>query len=145
MILRYLCLMEDAIILDLLDKLSASESSRKKFLEAVRQLPESQRNMELEDIESGIACITMKLMQHLTVTLNSWVAKWLPMSTNLTTPCWHWWRKLLKVRGTTLLNRGDFLWQKLQSYGEALNLRGAMTPLAPLFPPPMLAGDQCVT
>ena len=41
--------------------------------------------------------------------------------------------KLLKVRGATLLNWSDFLLQKSQSYGEALNLRGAMAPLAPLF------------
>ena len=33
-----------------------------------------------------------------------------------------------------------FLLQKLQSYGEASNLRGAMAPLASLFPPPMHDG-----
>ena len=32
-----------------------------------------------------------------------------------------------------LLARSDFLLQKLQSYGESLNLRGAMAPLAPYF------------
>ena len=51
--------------------------------------------------------------------------------------CSHWRRKLLKVRGATLLNWNDFVLQKLQSYGEALNLRGAMAPVAPLFPPSM--------
>ena len=47
--------------------------------------------------------------------------------------CWkHWWRKLLKVKGDTLLNWRDFLLQKLHSFGEALNLRGAIH--GPLFP-----------
>ena len=36
-------------------------------------------------------------------------------------------------KGATLLNRCDFLWQKLQPCGEALNLRGAMPPLPPYF------------
>ena len=35
-------------------------------------------------------------------------------------------------KGATLLNRCDFLWQKLQPCGEALNLRGAMPPLPPI-------------
>ena len=39
----------------------------------------------------------------------------------------------MKVRGATLLNSSDFLLQKLHSYGEALNLRGAMAPLSPYF------------
>ena len=53
----------------------------------------------------------------------------------------HWWRKLLKVRGS-LLHRGDFLLRKLNSYGEALNSREAMVPL---FPPPMcIAGCQLI-
>ena len=42
------------------------------------------------------------------------------------------------VRRATLLNCSDFLFQKLQSYGEVLNLRAAMALVAPLFPPPML-------
>ena len=33
---------------------------------------------------------------------------------------------------TTLLNWSDFLLQKLYSYGEALNLSGAMIPLVPI-------------
>ena len=41
----------------------------------------------------------------------------------------HWRRKLLKVRGATLIDQSDFLLQKLHSYGEALNLMGAMAPL----------------
>ena len=48
----------------------------------------------------------------------------------------HWRRKLLKVRGATLLNWSDFLLQKLQSYGEASNLRGPWLPGSPI-PPPM--------
>ena len=46
---------------------------------------------------------------------------------------YHWRRKPLKVRGATLLSWSDFLLQKLQSYGELLNLRGAMAPLPPYF------------
>ena len=38
-------------------------------------------------------------------------------------------------KGATLLNWSDFLLQKLNSYGEPLNLRGAMPPLLP----PMIA------
>ena len=34
-------------------------------------------------------------------------------------------------KGATLLNWNDFLLEKIHSYGEALNLRGAMAPLAP--------------
>ena len=36
-----------------------------------------------------------------------------------------------------MLNGSDFLLQKLYSYREALNLRGVMAPLVPLFLPPM--------
>ena len=43
-----------------------------------------------------------------------------------------------KSKEATFLNWSDFLLQKLQSYGEALNLRGAMAPVAPLFPPPVV-------
>ena len=39
----------------------------------------------------------------------------------------------MKVRGATLLNLSDFILQKLYSYGEALNLRGAMASLALYF------------
>ena len=42
-------------------------------------------------------------------------------------------RKLLKIRGATLLNWSDFLLQKLHSYGEALNLKGVMAPWPPYF------------
>ena len=45
----------------------------------------------------------------------------------------HWRRKLLKVRGITLLNKlKRFSIAKLHSYGRALNFRGAMAPLFPL-------------
>ena len=47
---------------------------------------------------------------------------------------YHWRRDLLKVRGGHFANCwSDFLLQKLQSYGEALNLRGAMAPWPPYF------------
>ena len=36
-------------------------------------------------------------------------------------------------KGTTLLQWSDFLLQKLNSYREALNLRGGMAPLPPIF------------
>ena len=46
----------------------------------------------------------------------------------------HWRMKLLKVRAqATLLKWSNFLLQKLNSYEEALNLRGTMAPLAPYF------------
>ena len=44
-------------------------------------------------------------------------------------------KETTESKGATLLNWSDFLLQKLYSYGEGLNLRGAM---APLFPLPML-------
>ena len=43
-------------------------------------------------------------------------------------------------KGGHFAKLNDFLLQKLQSYGEVSNLRGAMAPLAPLFLPPMLYG-----
>ena len=47
--------MEDTTVLSLLDKLFTNESLRKKFLEAIRQPPEPQQNVEPEDTESGSA------------------------------------------------------------------------------------------
>ena len=38
----------------------------------------------------------------------------------------------MKREGGTLLNRSDFLLQKLHFYGEALNLREAMAPCLPI-------------
>ena len=56
---------------------------------------------------------------------------WLQVATQLDTLA----EEAAKIKGATLLNRSDFLLEKLHSYGKALNLRGAM---APLFPPPMI-------
>ena len=47
--------MEDATVLNLLDKLSFSKSLQ-KFLQAIRKPPESQRIAKPEDTESGNAC-----------------------------------------------------------------------------------------
>ena len=47
--------MEDKAVLSLLDKISSSETLRKKFSEAIQQPAESQQNVEQGDTESGNA------------------------------------------------------------------------------------------
>ena len=48
--------MEDEAVLSLFDKISSSETLRKKFFGAIRQQAESQQNVEQGDTKSGNAC-----------------------------------------------------------------------------------------
>ena len=54
---------------------------------------------------------------------------------DVTVVYWPMAEEATESKRASLLNWSDFLLHKLHSYGEALNLRGAMSPL---FPPPML-------
>ena len=75
--------MEDATVLSLLNKLSAS--GRRFWKLSDNHAPESQQNVEPEDTESGTA-FDDGTDPPSDKTLNGWVARWLPMSTKLSMP-----------------------------------------------------------